>query len=418
MDVQRNRKSIYLRRMRRAAVVVACTALLSALTVVLARREPAALSIDRNVVWTGKVERGPMLRQVRGSGVLVPESVRLIPAAADGQVERILVQPGSAVTPSTIIVELSNAELQLSALEAELKVKAAEANFTRIEIQLKSDLLQQEAGVARTHAEYQIAKLKADTDQGLASKGLIAPLNQRLSQATAEELANRHRIEQERLQFARQSMDAQLATVRAEVDQQRAMLAMRRTQVAGLQVRAGIAGILQATTVEVGQRVTAGTLLGRVAEPSRLKAEIKVPETQAKDLALGQKTLVDTRNGVVAGIVARVDPAAREGTVTVDVTLEGGLPAGARPDSHVDGLIEIERLDDVLYINRPVNVQPNALAVVFVLVRDGTAAVRKEVEFGRSSATTIEVVAGLEPGDEVILSDTSQWASHDKIRFD
>jgi HlyD family secretion protein len=417
MDIQRPKKSKRAKRIRMAVIIAACVAIVSILTVALARLKPADPTVERNAVWPGTVEQGPMLRAVRGTGTLVPVEVRWIPAATDGQVERVLALPGTEVSPDTVLVELSNPELQLSAQDAEFKLKAAQAELQRLEVQLKSGILQQEAEAAKVQSDYVQAKMKADTDEDLNKKGLIAPLNQKLSRVTADELANRNRIEQERLAFARQSMQAELSAQRTELEQLQATVALRHSQVAGLQVRAGIAGVLQEVPVQVGQRVTSGTVLGRVAEPSRLKAELKIPETQAKDVTLGQKATVDTRNGVVAGTVARIDPAAQQGTVTVDVMFTEPLPAGARPDLTVDGTVEIERLENVLYVNRPVNAQPQSTVGLFKIVDDGAAAVRVQVKLGRSSVNTIEVVEGLNKGDQIILSDMSAWDGYDRVRL-
>lgn len=389
----------------------------AALTVALARLRPADPMMDAAEVWTGKVERGPMLRKVRGTGTLVPVDIRVIPAGSDGQVERIAVQPGTAVQADTVIVELSNPELQLAAQDADLKLRAAEADLDRQSVQLQSEILAQEAEAARVESDFKQAKLRADADDVLIAKGLISPLNQKLSRVTADELANRFRIARERLQFARQSMESQLASQRAVIDQLRAARDLRRAQIGALNVRAGIAGVLQRVEIEVGQRVASGAPLARVAEPTRLKAELKVPETQVKDVALGQKALVDTRNGIVAGTVSRIDPAAQQGTVTVDVAFSESLPSGARPDLTVDGTIEIERLDDIVFVNRPVNAQAQSTVGLFRLVEDGTAAVRVQVRLGRASVNTVEVVDGLSPGDQVVLSDTSAWDGFDRVRF-
>jgi HlyD family secretion protein len=289
--------------------------------------------------------------------------------------------------------------------------------MTRLTVQLKSAALQQEADAARVKAEYEQARMRSDTDEELARKGLIADLNRKLSRVTADELANRNRIEQERLAFTIETTTAQLAVQKAQVEQLRAALGLARKQVADLSVRAGIAGVLQQLPVEVGQRVTPGTILAKVAEPGRLKAELRIAETQAKDILIGQKASIDTRNGVVEGRVSRIDPAVQQGTVTVDVELLGNLPAGARPDLSVDGTVEIERLDDVLFIGRPVNGQPNSLVGLFKISEDGSTASRVQVRLGRSSVNTIEVVEGLNPGDQVILSDMSAWDAYDKVRL-
>ena len=358
-----------------------------------------------------------MLRQVRGTGSLVPIDVRVIPAASDGQVERIAVQPGSNVQADTVIIELSNPELKLAAQDADLKLRAAQADLDRLSVQLQSEILAQEAEAARVESEYKQAKLRADADDQLIAKGLISPLTQKLSRVTADELANRFRIAKERLQFASRSMESQLASQRSVIEQLSAARDLRRTQIAALQVRAGIAGVLQRVEVELGQRVASGAALARVAEPTQLKAELKVPETQAKDIALGQKVQVDTRNGVVTGTVSRIDPAAAQGTVTIDVAFTEPLPSGARPDLTVDGTIEIERLDDIVFVNRPVNAQTQSTVGLFKLVENGTAAVRVQVRLGRASVNTVEVVDGLAPGDEVVLSDSSAWDGFDRVRL-
>ena len=417
MDILKPTSTKRSRKLRVAFLSVAGLLAIAAITVALARLKPADPTMDVATVWTGKVERGPMLRQVRGSGSLVPVDIRVIPAASDGQVERIAVLPGSNVQADTMIIELSNSELQLTAQDADLKLRAAEADLDRLTVQLKSEILSQEAEAARVEAEFKQAKLRADADEELISKGLISSLNQKLSRVTADELANRFRIAKERLQFASRSMESQLASQRAVIDQLRAARDLRRSQIADLHVRAGIAGVLQRVEVEVGQRVASGAALARVAEPTQLKAELKVPETQAKDIAIGQKALVDTRNGIVGGTVSRIDPAAEQGTVTVDIAIAETLPPGARPDLTVDGTIEIERLDDVVFVNRPVNAQPQSTVGVFKVVENGSAAVRVQVRLGRTSVSTIEVVDGLSPGDEIILSDTNAWDGFDRVRL-
>jgi HlyD family secretion protein len=416
MDIQRPSKA---RARRIRAVIYATVAIVavSAITVALARLKPAAPTVDRGTVWFGTATRGPMLRQVRGTGTLVPEEIRWIPATTEGQIEEVIVKPGSEVRADTVLLRLSNPQLQLAAQDAEWKLKAAEAEMTRLTVQLKSAALQQEAEAARVKADYEQARMRSDTDEELARKGLIADLNRKLSRVTAEELDNRNRIEQKRLAFTIETTTAQLAVQKAQVEQLRAALGLARTQVADLSVRAGIAGVLQQLPVEVGQRVTPGTVLAKVAEPGKLKAELKIAETQAKDILISQKASIDTRNGIVEGRVSRIDPAVQQGTVTVDVELLGALPAGARPDLSVDGTVEIERLDDVLYVGRPVNGQPNSLVGLFKVDEDGASAVRVQVRLGRSSVNTIEVVEGLNPGDQVVLSDMSAWDAYDRVRL-
>jgi HlyD family secretion protein len=381
------------------------------------RLKPAAPSVERSTIWSDTVKRGPMVRQVRGLGTLVPEEILWIPAPADGRVESILVRPGAPVGRDTVLVVLRNPEMELAALDAEYQVKAAEAKYTDLKVRLASDRLNQQAEVAKIESEYKQARLKADADEALGKLGLLASLQTKISVSAAEELAHRHQMEKKRLSIGVESVDAQLAVQRAEVDKLRALHNLKRSQLEALKVRAGAAGVLQELPVEVGQRVTAGTILAKVAQPERLKAELKIAETQAKDIQLGQRCSIDTRNGVIGGRVMRIDPSVKEGTVTVDVNLEGSLPAGARPDLSVDGTVELERLEDVVYVGRPTSGQPNSTISLFRVGADGKNAARVQVKLGRGSVTTIEVLEGLQPGDQVILSDMTTWDSYDRIRL-
>jgi HlyD family secretion protein len=405
------------RRLRQIAYGAGALVAILLVTLGLSRLKPAAPSVDRATVWVDTVKRGPMLRQVRGLGTLVPEEIRWIPAATEGRVERIVIQPGTAVTPDSVLLELSNPELELQALEAESQLRAAEAQHTELKVRLESQRLDQEASAARVAAEYHQARLRADTDAELARQGLIADLTRQLSQVAADELANRNEIERKRLDINSESIEAQMAVQKATVEQRRAVARLRRNQVQALRVRAGMTGVLQQLPVEVGQRVVPGANLARVAEPSRLKAVIRVAETQARDVQLGQVASIDTRNGVVPGRVARIDPASQNGTVTVDVALDGALPKGARPDLTVDGTIELERLDDVLFVGRPAQAPPEGQVGLFRLEEGGHGAQRVKVTLGRSSVSTIEVREGLKVGDQVILSDTSAWDAFDRIRL-
>jgi len=404
------------KRIRQAAYAGGALALLL-VTLGLSRLKPAAPSVDRSGVLIDAVKRGPMLREVRGLGTLVPEDVRWIPAAAEGRVERILILPGTFVKADSVILELSNPELELQALDAESQLRQAEAQYTELKVRLQSQQLDQKAAAARVQADFEQAKMQADTNTELARQGLIADLTRKLSDVAARELGNRNGIEQERLSIASEAVEAQLAVQRALVAQRRAEAHLRRSQVKALAISPGIAGMLQVVPVEQGQRVSVGTNLARVAVPDRLKAVIRVPETQAKDVLIGQKATVDTRNGFVDGKVSRIDPAAQNGTVTVDVALEGTLPAGARPDLTVDGTIELERLTDIVYVSRPAQAQPNGTVGLFKLDPDGVGATRVKVGLGRSSVSTIEVTSGLVPGDQVVLSDTSAWDAYDRIRL-
>src|SRR6185436_716383 len=379
--------------------------------------KPAAPTVERATVWVDQVKRGPMLRQVRGLGTLVPEEIRWIPALTSGRVERIFTLPGTELKPDTVILELSNPELELEAQDAESQLRAAEAQAIELKVRLRSQHLDQQAAAARVQAEYNQAKLRADADEELAQQGLLAEINYKVSRGTADELANRHRIEQERLGIAEEAIEAQIAVQRAQVEQRRAQARLKRSQVRALRVCAGIAGILQVVPVEVGQQVTPGANLARVAQPEKLKAVIRIAETQAKDVAIGQSASVDTRNGIVAGKVSRVDPASQNGTVTVDVELTDALPKGARPDLTVDGTIELERLEDVLFVGRPAQGQPDSMVGLFRLGEGTSEASRVKVKLGRASVNTIEIVEGLKEGDQVILSDTSAWDAFDRIRL-
>ncbi|MCL4849873.1 MAG: HlyD family efflux transporter periplasmic adaptor subunit [Bryobacteraceae bacterium] len=416
MDVprpsQRRRKII-----KRTAAVLGATVLIVGTSIVLARLEPAAPEVERATVWLDTVRRGEMLRQVRGLGTLVPEQILWIPATTDGRVEQILILPGTPVRADTVLLVLSNPELEQGALDAEWKLRAGESELKNLRVKLKSERLTQEAAAATVYSDFQQARLQANRDVLLNKEGLLPELQMRLSTAKADDLANRYNIEKERLSIGTESIEAQIAVQQAGVEQLRAMLALKKSQVEALKVRAGADGVLQQIAVEVGQRVAAGTSLARVAQPEKLKAELKIAETQAKDIQIGQHASIDTRNGVVMGRVSRIDPAVREGTVTVDVKLEEKLPEGARPDLSVDGIVEIEKLSDVVYVGRPTIGQPNSQVSLFRLDPGSKQASKVPVKLGRASVTVIEVLEGLQPGDQVILSDMSAWDSHDRIRL-
>ena len=387
------------------------------LTLGVSRLKPAAPTVERATVVIDTVKRGEMVREVRGLGTLVPEDIRWIPALTEASVERRVLLPGTQVSPDSVILELSNPELLTLAQDADSQARAAEARHTELKVRLESQLLDQKAVAARVAAESRQARLQADADAELAKNGLIAGLTLKLSQSAAEELEHRESIEQQRLAIAGEAIEAQMRVQQAEVEQARAQARLRRSQVEALKVRAGISGVLQVVPVEVGQRVSPGTNLARVARPEKLKAEIRIPETQARDVVPGQKAMVDTRNGVVAGRVIRVDPAVQNGTVTVDIALVGELPKGARPDLTVDGTIELERLLDALHVGRPAMGQPQSTVGLFRIVKGTNEALRVRVVLGQASVSTIEVKEGLEVGDEVILSDTSAWDSADRIRL-
>ncbi|HEV8132138.1 MAG TPA: HlyD family efflux transporter periplasmic adaptor subunit [Acidobacteriota bacterium] len=405
------------RYIRRALYLIIAIAAVTLITLGVSRLKPAAPSVDRATVWPDTVKRGPMLRQVHGLGTLVPEDIRWIPATTQGRVERILVKPGALVNPDTILLELSNPELQRDLLDAEMQVKGAEADYTSLRVRLEKDLLDQQANAATVQANYSQAKLEAQVNEDLAKQGLIADLPLKVSKVRAEELATRNEIERKRLAINAEAVKAQLAAQQARVEQYRGLYRLKRSQVEALRVRAGTIGVLALMNAERGQQVTPGEKLARVADPSRLKAELKIAETQAKDIQIGQRASIDTRNGIAPGHVVRTDPAVQNGTVTVDVTLDGPLPQGARPDLSVDGTIELERLDNVLYVGRPAFGQEKSVISLFKLEEGGNSAVRVQVKVGRTSVNFIEIVDGLKAGDQVILSDMSAWDGFDKVRL-
>jgi HlyD family secretion protein len=378
---------------------------------------PAAPTVERAVVWIDTVKRGEMLRNVRGLGTLIPEEIRWVPAVTEGRVERRLAQPGARVKAETILLELSNPTLEQETLNAEWDWKAAESAYTDLKVRLESQQLTQEAEAARIVSDHSQAVLRAEADEELAKLGLVPELTVKLEKVTAEQLANRIQIEKKRLEINKESIAAQLAVQKVRVEQLKAVYELKKSQLDQLIVRAGVNGVLQLLPAEVGQRVAPGTNLARVADPLKLKAELKIAETQAKDIQIGQIASIDTRNGVIPGRVSRIDPSVINGTRTVDVRLEGDLPKGAVPDLSVDGTIEIERLDDVVHVGRPVQGQADSLISLFKLQPDGKEAIRVQVKLGRSSVNTIEIREGLKPGDQVILSDMSAQDAFDRIRL-
>jgi HlyD family secretion protein len=418
MDVARPRRSPWRRRVAWLGVTVVVGA---GATIGLRRLKPAAPSIEKASVWPDVVKRGPMVRQVRGAGTLVAEDVRWVTAASAGRVERIALLPGVAVQPDTVIVELSNPELQQTVLELDSQTQAAGAQREKLRLQLENDRLAQASAVASLRSELTVARIEAEGDEKLHADGNGPDLNAKRSRAKADQLGQRIEVEDQRLTTLAQSARAQLTVQDAEAARIRALQHLRRDQLSGLQVRAGIAGVLQRLGDEqplrIGQHVAAGAPLARIANQTRLKAEVKIAETQAKDVQLGQAAAIDTRNGVVAGHVARIDPAVQNGTVTVDVALDGPLPAGARPDLSVDGTITLERLENVLHVGRPVGVQADGPARLFKLIDGGAGAIRVPVRVGRTSVDTIEVIDGLAAGDQIIVSDMLQWDAHDRLRI-
>jgi HlyD family secretion protein len=383
----------------------------------LSRLKPAAPTVERAVVWPDSVKRGPMVRQVRGLGTLTPEDIRWIPATTQGRVEQIILRPGTQVKSGDVILELTNPQLEQQLQDASLKLQAAVAGLANIKVQLDNDLLQQRATSANVEADFNKAKMQAQMNEALAKDQLVSDLVLKQSQVDSQSLGVRNQISQDQLASKADSMRAQMAVQQSLVDQARAFLRLTQQQRDELKVRAGLDGMLQLVPVEVGQQVAPGTNLARVANPSRLKAEIKIAETQAKDIQLGQKAEVDTRNGIVEGRVARIDPSVQNGTRTVDVTLTGPLPKGAVPDLSVDGTIELERLNDVIFMGRPAFGQDQSVVGLFRISEDGVNAERVQVKLGKSSVNTIEVLSGLKVGDQVILSDMSAYDAYDRIRL-
>jgi len=405
------------KKMRRIAYIAAALVLIPLVTYGLSRLKPAAPSVDRATVWTDAVKRGPMLREVRGLGTLVPETIRLIPAVTDGRVEQRHLLPGVPVQANTVIFDLSNPELEQAALDAEYALKGAQAALENTKAQLQNQLMDRRAQAAGIRSAYHTADLQWHNNQKLFELGLVADFVLKTSEVQAQELEKQNEIAEKQVQTFADSIAAQVAVQQANVDQKRALYELKRSQLEQLHVRPGIDGVLQELDVEVGQKVTQGTVLARVAQPTHLKAQLKIAETQAKDLVIGQKASIDTHNGLIAGHVARIDPAVQNGTVTVDVSLEGALPQGARPDLSVEGTIEIERLADVLYVGRPVHGEANSTVGLFKLVDDGKEAVRTQVQLGRTSVNTVEIVKGLQIGDQVILSDMSAWDNFDRVQL-
>ncbi len=416
MDIPRQSQARR-RLIKRIAYSIILLGAIGGISWFVSRLKPADPNVDRATVWIDTVKRGPMLRQVRGLGTLVPLDIRWVPAVTEGRVEVRLVQPGAHVKADTIILELSNPQLQQETLNAEWDWKAAQSSYTDLKVKLERDQLTQEADTARIQSEYSQAVLRHQADAVLAKDGLVPELTVRLEKETADQLANRLQIEKKRLEINRDSVRAQLAVQQTRVEQLKAVYDLKKSNLDQLKVRAGVAGVLQLVPVEEGQRVAVGANLARVADPNKLKAELKIPETQAKDVQIGQVASIDTRNGIIPGHVIRIDPAVQNGTVTVDVALEGILPAGARPDLSVDGTIVLEELKDVVYVGRPVQGQPDSQVGLFKLESDGKHASRVTVKLGRSSVNTIEIRDGLKPGDQVILSDMSAQDGYDRIKL-
>jgi HlyD family secretion protein len=419
MDIARPEFKTQKRR-RQAIIITIVVLALAALSFGVMRLKPAAPTVERGTVWTDTVKRGPMLRQVRGLGSLVPtqESVRQIPAETEATVVRILMLPGSQVKANTILVEMSNPQTEQAAVDADLQYKAAEAEYQSLRMKLDSDLMNQKAGAATVHADHSQAQRQADTDQALYQLGVISGLAYKTSKDKADELTTRNDLEDQRLTANQRAIESQMAEQQAKVDQMKTLARLKQEQLDALRVRAGIDGVLVDLPLQVGQHVLPGVMLAKVVEPNHLMATLKVAETQARDVQIGEPASIDTHNGVIAGTVMRVDPGVQNGTVTVDVKLTGDLPKGARPDLSVDGTIDLERMDNVLYVGRPAFGQENSTISLFKLDPDSQGALRVPVQVGRASVNSIQVIEGLREGDTVILSDMSRWDKTDRVRLE
>lgn len=405
------------RRVRRTILFVSLAAVVALVTIGLARLEPAAPTVNKNTLYLDTVKRGEMLREVRGTGTLVPVDIRFISAPVEGRIERLPLLPGARITPDTVIAEMTNPEVEQNALEAESQLRGAEAEMLNVRADLASQALAQQAAMTEAQSQSDQASLQAQADQRLYNDKLIPELTLKLSKLRADQLSHQAKLEKERYTKTLSAHQAQISAQQAKVNQMRAMYELRRRQLESLKVRAGIDGVLQELPAQVGQRMTPGTTIARVARPEKLKAELRIPETQVKDIVIGQKTAIDTRNGIVEGQVMRISPSVTEGTVTVDISLPDQLPKGARPALSVDGTIQIERLSNTLYVGRPTYGQANQKIEMFKLIDDGSAAERVQVQLGRASVNTIEVVSGLNEGDTVILSDMQQYDGSKKVRL-
>jgi HlyD family secretion protein len=404
------------KKIRRAIYAAVGLLAIVLITVGVSRLKPAAPGVERSTVWIDTVKRGDMVRQIRGSGTLVPEDIRWINTTTQGRVERIVLRPGAHVKPDSVIMELSNPDLRQSVMDAQLAHASAVAAFANRKAELESQLLNQEAALATVESNYKQSELVLAANQELYKANLISELQLKQFMGTRDELKNRLAADQKRLEIARAGVKSQLAPQEAEIAQRKAAYDLRLQQLENLKVRAGMNGVLQIVPVEVGATVGPGTNLARVADPSTLKAELRIAETQTKDITIGQIAEVDTRNGVVAGRVSRIDPAATNGTVGVDITLEGALPPGARPDLSVDGTVRLEKLDNVIFVGRPAFGQEEGTVSLFKLMPNGEA-VRTTIKLGKSSVNTIEIKEGLQPGDQVILSDMSSYDQFDRVRI-
>ncbi len=416
-DIVRDPAILKRKRLRQAGLAAVGVLVVIAVSIALARMEPAAPNVERATVLVDTVKRGSIIRQVRGLGTLVPEDTRWLPSQTEGRVERILLRPGAQVGPNSVILELSNPQLEQEAINAKLALQSADAALENLRVQLQSELLTQQSQVAALDADFQQARMQAEADEQLAKEQLISEITRKQSKLKAETLKKRLALDMERLSTAKQSIDARIRVQEAAVSQARAVSDLQASRMAALKVTPGFSGVLQQVPVEVGQRVGPGANLARVADPGRLKAELKIAETQAKDIEVGQMAEVDTRNGIISGLVSRKDPAAANGTVTVDVSLTGELPRGAVPDLSVDGTIQLERLENILYVGRPSLGQEQSTVGLFKVTSEAGDAARVQVSLGKSSVNAIEVKSGLDAGDQVVLSDMSAWDAFERVRL-
>jgi HlyD family secretion protein len=422
MDVPRGKEVARRKLIRRVIYIMMLVAAIPLITWGLSRLKPAAPSVDRATVWIDSVKRGPMVRDVRGLGTLVVEQYMWVPAEFESRVEKINFLPGATLHTNDVLMVLSNHDMELAAKDLEWQIKAAQANLVNLRVQLQTQQLAQKATTEQVKSDMEQAELQSDRDSQLTKLGLKSDLDTKLSVAKYQELKGRYALSKEQLDISDKSIQAQMDAQKVEIEKLQAGYELKKEQVDQLVIRSGTDGTLTqlgatATPLEVGMRVAPGTILAKIAQPNKLKATLKIPETQVKDVAIGQVASIDTRNGIIPGHVSRIDPAAVNGTVDVDVTLEGPLPQGARPDLSVDGTITLERLADVVYVGRPVVGQPGAKITLFKVDPDNKGAERIPVSLGRSSVNNIEVVDGLKVGDQVILSDMSSQDQYNRIRL-
>jgi HlyD family secretion protein len=416
VDIARPASVVRKKKIRRVIYGAVGLAVIVLITVGVSRLKPAAPSVDRATVWIDTVKRGPMLRQVRGSGTLVPEEIRWIPARSQGRVENIILRPGAQVKPDTVILTLTNPDLEQAVRDAKLALASSEAAYANRKADLESQLLAAQSNVANIETQYNNAEMQAQANEKLWKDQLISEIQMKQSRSQADDLKNRLNVERKRLDMQSAGVKSQLAPQEADVDQKRAAVTLQEQRLDELKVRAGMTGVLQEVPVERGAQVGPGEKLARVADPTNLKAELRIAETQTKDIRIGQYAEVDTRNGVVKGHVSRMDPSSTGGTVGVDVIMDGPLPAGARADMSVDGTIQLEKLENIIYVGRPAFGQENSTVTIFKVQPSGEATATK-VKLGRASVNTIEVLEGLNPGDQVILSDMSQYDSFDRVQL-